>query len=297
MGNTESRGRNTGSLNDAATTGDLETLEALIQGGADVNEKNNKGYVPLIQAASNAHEQCVELLIRAGANVNIVDKLGRMVLITAVEKCSYRCVKMVLKAGADVNQRNTNGSTSLLHASKEINYNCAKLLIRSGADVNIVDDFGYTPLKAVVHKADIIFQSGLIFIYSKALNCVNLFLRSGAHVNNSKIYYSRPIIEHVEQRKSPTRRKLLVMLFAAGENIDGTTVEKVETDGAVNYVNTADLMIEEHVKLSLKHLCRKLIRQQLLHVNLPVNLFIKVPQLGLPSLIQKYLLYDMSLDI
>ena len=281
----------------SATRNDAEILAAILQTGADVNEFNHNGNVPLILAANKGYDQYVELFIQAGADVNVVDRHGRTALITTVENCKYQSVEKVLKAGADVNIRNARGCTALLSAAKEINYKCVELLVKSGADVNVVNNDGYTPIKAVVHKADLIFQSGLIFIYSKALNCVNLFLKSGAHVNNSSVHDSRPIREHVEQRKSPKRRKLLMLLYAAGENIDGSTVEKVETDGAVSYVNVSDILVERELKIGLKHLCREAIRKQLLEVNSPVNLFHKVRDLGLPPLIINYLLYDMSLDM
>ena len=47
-------------------------------------------------------------------------------------------------------------------------------------------------------------------------------------------------------------------------------------------------------KLILKSLCRDVIRRHLLHTN-PVNLFVQVPQLGLPAALEGYLL-DNNLD-
>ena len=48
-------------------------------------------------------------------------------------------------------------------------------------------------------------------------------------------------------------------------------------------------------EMSLKHLCRKAIRKHLLKMS-PVNLFVQVPQLGLPTLLQEYLLFNVYLD-
>ena len=47
--------------------------------------------------------------------------------------------------------------------------------------------------------------------------------------------------------------------------------------------------------LCLKDICRRTIREHLLQMCL-VNLFVRVPHLGLPSSLAKYLLYDVSLD-
>ena len=48
-------------------------------------------------------------------------------------------------------------------------------------------------------------------------------------------------------------------------------------------------------KLCLMAKCREVIRRHLLR-NSTVNLFVRVPQIGLPSLLTDYLLYNVSLD-
>ena len=48
--------------------------------------------------------------------------------------------------------------------------------------------------------------------------------------------------------------------------------------------------------LCLKDLCRAFIRTYLLRIDLHSNLFIRVPKLGLPLFLTRYLLYDMTLD-
>ena len=49
-------------------------------------------------------------------------------------------------------------------------------------------------------------------------------------------------------------------------------------------------------KLELKHICREAIRKHLLKLDLHSNLFVRVPQLGLPSIVTEYLLFNQSLD-
>ena len=48
-------------------------------------------------------------------------------------------------------------------------------------------------------------------------------------------------------------------------------------------------------ELCLQSVCRKAIRSHMLNVNL-VNLFIRIPHIGLPALLTDYLLYGQSLD-
>ena len=70
-------------------------MAAILQTGADVNEFNHNGKVPLM-AANKGYDQYLELFIQAGADVNVVDRHGRTPLITTVEKCEYQSVETVL---------------------------------------------------------------------------------------------------------------------------------------------------------------------------------------------------------
>ena len=259
-----------------------------------MNKANKHGETALNRAASNGHVVSVQFLIEAGADVNTVAKSGQTALIVATSRSDHRSMKLLLQAGADVNVHDRLGCTALLHAASEINYKSAELLIKAGAYVNVTDSAGFTVLKKVVHKADIFFLSGLIFMYSQTLNCVNLFLKSGAHVNTSRITPTRSPRKHVEQRKSPSRTKLLTLLHAAGEDTEGATVERVSPDGITRYFDVVDSMVDN--RYQLQHLCREVIRRQLLQVEPPVNLFVKVPRLGLPGLLGRYLLYNRTLD-
>ena len=77
------------------------------------------------------------------------------------------------------------------------------------------------------------------------------------------------------------------LLLAAGENTDATSDE----------VHSAlySLGPREIGQLGLKHLCREAIRKHLLQMS-NVNLFVRVPLLGLPSLLTEYLLYNVECD-
>ena len=72
-----------------------------------------------------------------------------------------------------------------------------------------------------------------------------------------------------------------MFLFAAGEITD----EKVEDIFGLSKADTG-----------LKHFCREAIRKHLLGIDENINLFQRIPKLGLPSLLVNYLLYYASLD-
>ena len=49
-------------------------------------------------------------------------------------------------------------------------------------------------------------------------------------------------------------------------------------------------------EISLKSWCREAIRNHLLDLDPHTNLFIRVPLLSLPSLLQRYVLFELSLE-
>ena len=53
---------------------------------------------------------------------------------------------------------------------------------------------------------------------------------------------------------------------------------------------------QRELQLCLKHLCREAIRKRLICVKPHLHLFDRVFNTGLPSLLAKYLIYDMSLE-
>lgn len=64
-------------LLNASIRGNIETVQTLLDKGADVNAKNNGGYTALWWASFNGHADIVKLLIENGADINV--KAKRMV--------------------------------------------------------------------------------------------------------------------------------------------------------------------------------------------------------------------------
>ena len=65
-----------GTIEGAASGGDIEAVKEFLATGTDVNAKNFAGWTPLNFAASGGHKEIVELLITAGADVNAKDEDG-----------------------------------------------------------------------------------------------------------------------------------------------------------------------------------------------------------------------------
>ena len=58
---------NTITLHEAAKTGDIDIVKALIEAGANVNQANSLGNTPIYGATCNSHLDVVKALKTAGA--------------------------------------------------------------------------------------------------------------------------------------------------------------------------------------------------------------------------------------
>jgi len=101
-------------LHEAAATGNLAALQASIEAGADLNEREpGGGSSPLITAAVFGQTEAARLLIDAGADIDQQNSDGTTALIAAAFFCRTEIVEALLAAGADPSIRNNAGSTAL----------------------------------------------------------------------------------------------------------------------------------------------------------------------------------------
>ena len=80
------------------------------------------------------------------------------------------------------------------------------------------------------------------------------------------------------------------LLFVAGEKALIAYGRKFQSNSETNQD------IFNPTGLNLKQMCRDKIRGYLIRINPHLHLFDRAPKLGLPMLLRKYLLYNMSLD-
>ena len=144
----------------------------LIENGADVNAKGDKGYTALHTAAASNAVKVAELLIKKGADVNFKPRVTQEVLMLPPDLAprgteptletitvdgdtplhwaaggnAVDVADLLINEGADVNGRNDTGDTPLHFAAQSNSVDVAKLLISKGADVNVQDRNGGTPL-------------------------------------------------------------------------------------------------------------------------------------------------------
>ena len=156
-------------LLDAAGTGDVSRVRALLNKGADVNETNEKGATALMWAAGKGDNEIVEVLLAKGADVNAKTLEGLTALLFASNQGHIQTVKVLLNAGADVNAGAEECHTALLAAALTGHTEIIKLLLNAGADVNARAEGGDTALTWASLKGHI--------------ETVKVLLEKGADVN------------------------------------------------------------------------------------------------------------------
>ena len=89
------------------------------------------------------------------------------------------------------------------------------------------------------------------------------------------------------------------LLFVAGEKLNDIILKRNKNETNYQYskrVEVLDYVKHLDQKLCLQDTCRKAIWKQLILVDQHVHLFNRMSQIGLPSSITLYLLYDILLD-
>jgi len=90
---------------------DLAAVTKLLQSGADVNGKDNRGDTPLMYAAAVGSENMMRQLIEAGADVNARNSFQATALLWC--SSSLPRVRLLVEHGADVNVRSKQGHTPI----------------------------------------------------------------------------------------------------------------------------------------------------------------------------------------
>ncbi|WP_017663023.1 ankyrin repeat domain-containing protein [Baaleninema simplex] len=123
---------------------DLETIELLLNGGANPNAKSQYGDTALTRAAEIGDRAIVERLQAAGASHDGLDVIE---LCIAAEQGDLDRLQRLLAAGVDPNRADFRRRTALAQAAGSGQVEAMRVLLEAGADVNGSDRY-HIPIRA-----------------------------------------------------------------------------------------------------------------------------------------------------
>jgi ankyrin repeat protein len=204
----------------AAREGCLDSTEALIELGADLDMTTPDGISPIVSALINGHYDVAAALVEAGTDPNLVDETGRGALYAAIdfntmpasnrpapyvidnEHTALDVARMLLEHGADVNARLetlppyrakldrgndtmlSTGTTPMLRAAKAADLAGMRLLLEHGADPALATKNGIDPLMAAAGlgttEQD---TTGRYKTQAQAIEVIELLLEQGLDIN------------------------------------------------------------------------------------------------------------------
>jgi ankyrin repeat protein len=100
----------------------------------------------LLESVKRGQYQFVKEILERGANVDARDNKGTTALMWASIAGNVSIVSLLLEAGASVNEKDSTGNTPLLWASRYRRPDITSSLLEAGANVNAQDRLGNTPL-------------------------------------------------------------------------------------------------------------------------------------------------------
>ena len=126
--------------------GERKETESLLQLGADIEARTNKGSTALIVAAARGHTSLVELLLNQGAKVNAQNRYDDTALLLCATLGDVKCMNQLIANGANVNSKNMHGWSPLSRCARYGHLPALRTLVEQGAKIDIRLNDGATPL-------------------------------------------------------------------------------------------------------------------------------------------------------
>ena len=183
--------------------------------GADPNERDGNGQMPLHRALANRNPAAVALLLDAGADANATNSRGDPPLllpssIRSDPETATDLARQLLAAGADPNAHGFLQNTALYLATIQEAGELARVLLQAGADPNAPGSGRSTPLYRAASRG--------------SAELVGILLEAGADPNLAARQGELPLVAATRSGHTEVIR----LLEAAGAEVDPQT-----GDGAV----------------------------------------------------------------
>ncbi|KFQ92319.1 Ankyrin repeat and SOCS box protein 3, partial [Nipponia nippon] len=122
----------------AAREGNVKMLRKLIKQGYSIDVPDNRGWVPIHEAAAHNSSECLRLLVRAAPSDDYINSKtfeGMCALHLSARHGSLESIRLLLEAGADPNEVTTEATTALFLAVENGHADVVKFLLQHGANV------------------------------------------------------------------------------------------------------------------------------------------------------------------
>ncbi|KAL9675449.1 hypothetical protein QQ045_003651 [Rhodiola kirilowii] len=117
----------------AATKGEAQKVERMIENGALINGKDQYSWTALHRASFKGKTELVRILIEKGVELDSKDDHGYTALHCATESGFPEVVELLVKRGADVDARTNKGITAL-QIAENLNFpGIVRVLVQGGA--------------------------------------------------------------------------------------------------------------------------------------------------------------------
>jgi ankyrin repeat protein len=181
----------------AATTGQTEIVQMLVQHGAAVNARSITGDTPLLQAVIWGRDETVAFLLQKGADANLANYKGTLPILLAAERSDSNLVRILLEEGkADPNARR-EGLFPLYTAGNYGRVENIRILLAHGANPaqrtaegksasDIATEHGYEITASVLREAEV----------AGAASIVPLLDKAWAYIDGVQIWLKEPTIPY-----------------------------------------------------------------------------------------------------
>ena len=182
-------------------------VELILNYGADINQFDYQGKVPLHYAAKNTDygTKILSCLVGKGCSVNKSDYWGQTPLHEGVANENLSFVNCLISNNADLHRADDTGITPIHVASMKYNTAFVKCLLDNNADVNVPDINNSTPL----HLA----------AWVDADDTANELINSGANIN-AKDSRGQTALDVACFRRAPATISVLAKYIDCFQNID-----------------------------------------------------------------------------
>ncbi|EFQ99451.1 ankyrin repeat domain-containing protein 52 [Nannizzia gypsea CBS 118893] len=145
-------------LEEAAASGDLNTVQLLLEFGGDPNHRNRDGWSAIHWAAEEGHLEIVRRLLQTRANADAVSFYGTSPLHCAANGGHAPIVNLLLNYGADPLKATCHGWTALHHAAFMGHSHVVRCLLdddRVRLTASKQDNHGWSVLHLAVHSRNL----------------------------------------------------------------------------------------------------------------------------------------------